>query len=143
MSSVDDLLRTLEPVQDEEVARLEARIQGHATEKRGVRMLLDRLEEPTEAEVGRLSARVSAYRASKSQRPAYGAWLALGGMALAALALLSVRVDWTPGPAPVTVAAVSGALPLDGVSRLQPLEDVVLDYGGQGEATWDLSLIHI
>ena len=73
----------------------------------------------------------------------YGAWLALGGMALAALALLSVRGDWTPGPAPVTVAAVSGALPLDGVSRLQPLDDVVLDYGGQGEATWDGKVVRI
>ena len=143
MSSVDDLLRNLEPVRDQEVARLEARIQGHATEKRGVRELLDRLEEPTDAEVARLSARVSAYRASKAQRPAYGAWLALGGMAVAALALLAVRGDSTTGSVSAPVAAVSGTLPLDGVSRLQPLQEVVLDYGGQGEATWDGKVVRI
>ena len=141
MRSVDNLLRELEPVRDEEVARLEERIRAQATEQRGIQVLLDQLEAPTDLEVSRLSARLSAHTDARGQQASPWRRLVPGAMVLAAaaMAVLAVGVNRTLEEAP----APSGAHALAGVSQLQPLDEVVLDYGGQGEAAWDGKVVRI
>ncbi|HCH61669.1 MAG: hypothetical protein CL927_07165 [Deltaproteobacteria bacterium] len=141
MSSVDDLLRELEPVREDEVARLEARIRAQATEQRGIQVLLGQLEEPTGLEVSRLASRLSAHRAAHGRRGLPWRRYAPGAVVFAAAAVTLLAVGLNPTPAPV--AAASGAHALAGVSQLQPLEEVVLDYGGQGAAAWDGKVVRI
>lgn len=138
MSSVDDLLCQLDPVRDDEVTRLEERIRAQATEQRGLKVLLNLLEAPSAVAVSRLEARVSATIAARHHRAGRVRRWTPAGVALAAAALV-VGLTWTPAPAPVS----AGTHPLDGISQLQPLEEVVLDYGGLGEATWDGKLVRI
>jgi len=138
MRNVDDLLGQLDPVRDDEVARLEERIRAQATEQRGLKVLLNQLEAPSEVALSRLEARVASTIASRRRQAGLVRRWAPAGMALAAMALV-VGLTWTPTPTPVS----AGTLPLDGISQLQPLEDVVLDYGGLGEATWDGKVVRI
>ena len=74
MRSVDDLLRELEPVRDEEVARLEERIRAQATEQRGIQVLLDQLEAGQPApQKGRGGKKAAAAGGGKGGRPAWDA----------------------------------------------------------------------
>jgi ferric-dicitrate binding protein FerR (iron transport regulator) len=138
MSSVDDLLGQLDPVLDDEVARLEARIRAQATEQRGLKVLLNQLEAPPPVALSRLEARLSATIAVRRRRAGLVRRWTPAGVAVAALALV-VGLSWSPAPSPVS----AGTLPLDGISQLQPLDEVVLDYGGLGEATWDGKVVRI
>lgn len=139
MSSVDDLLQQLDPVSPDELARLEGRIKAEATEQRGVALLLQSLTPPSEVETLRLDARLRASREARSS----GRRRSLRGLApataLLAAAAVALNVQWTAPPAPPP----SGAQVLAGVSHLQPLKTVALDYGGQGDASWEGKVVRI
>ena len=121
--------------------RLRERIAPEATLARASRTLLSDIPDPSELAISRVRARFLASRAAEPRMGrAMAPRLAAGLSLLAAAGLAWIQLQPAPAPPP---APISGRTVLAGESQLEPMTEVVLEYGGNGNAEWEDKVVRI